>query len=381
MKLSTLISSDTIEPTVIAYLMAREISWLRYEVEQIGKIISATYSDQSYDRLSSIADDLLEFISMDADKHLEKATLKLLKAYKKSSPNLNDCYEELSLAPEVYAEVHLQFLKEFVPDAVTYLDAEGNPRPSLMKEFKKRFDVEKELDLSQAKNLLLNQQELAFNQHSEEHPFSFREFFSSLLHEQPLLNNVIFVHPDVSNPFSDEREPCSALQVPQSALFWYLFPVGRGKNITNWFIVNGNVGYTWLLDYPDSASDIEDAIISILREHLPKALDNLEVDIRLDPDDIVWGVAAEYPKHVAQRLDEVGHLMSKNPKVERARPSISAMNRKKISIAGETFTPVEGLTNVLAEHVVTYLEEFDNMGPIQRFCRKLTRKSQRSSKV
>jgi hypothetical protein len=371
MNLPTLISSDTIEPSVIAYLMAREISWLRYEVKQIGTIISETYSDQSYERLSSIAADLLEFISMDAAKNLKRSTLELLNAYKERSPDLADCYEELSLAPEVYAEVHLQFLKEFVPDAVTYLDAEGNPRPAFMKEFKKLFDQGKELDHSQAKTILLHQQELAFNQHSEEHPFPFREFLSSLVHEQPLLHNVIFIHPDVSNPFSDEREPCSARQVPQSALFWYLFPLGRGKNITNWFIVNGNLGYTWLLDYPDSASDIEDAIISILQKHLPKALDNLEVDIRLNPDDIVWGVADEYPKHVAQRLDEVGHLMSKNPKLGKARPIISALNRKKITINGETFTPVEGLTSVLNDHVITYLEQFENPGPVKRFFSKL----------
>lgn len=262
-----------------------------------------------------------------------------------------------------------------MPDAVTYLDAEGNPRPAFMKEFKKRFDLEKELDHSQAKTILLHQQDLAFNQHYKEHRFSFREFLSSWLHEQPLLHNVVLIHPDVQDPFSDERDPCPESQVPQTALFWYLFPIGRGKNVTNWFIVNGNLGYTWLLGLPDSATDIEDAIILILREHLPKALDDLDVDIRLNPNDIVWGIADEYPKHVVQRLDEVSRMMSKNPKLEKARPTISALNRKKITINGETFTPVEGLTNLLADRTITYLDQLKNTGPIKLFWNKLTRRT------
>lgn len=372
MTISEFLSSDTVEPSVLAYLIARENSWLRYEVDQIGAIISVPHSEQGYEQLSAIARDLRDFLSQDVEKRIDKLTRKLLKLYKKRDPELKFLHEELALEADIYSKVHLDFLKEFLPDALKFLDKEGNPKPTCVKEFKKRFELERELDHSEAKDILLHQQQSAFGRHVATHPEdSSRGRGLSKLSQGPQIKHVVFTHPDLEDYFSDERDLLPQSQAPQTALFWFIFPLGNAEKPANWLIVNANLGYTSLVEAPDSTADIEGAIISIIHEHLSHASAEFKVSISPSPQDIIWSEAAGYPKHVIRRLNEVGRIILKQPSPKQARASILALNHKKISINGRSFTPVEGMNGLLTEIAVNHAEYLENTNPIKRLWHRL----------
>ncbi|NCC86150.1 MAG: hypothetical protein EOM03_18920 [Clostridia bacterium] len=170
---------------------------------------------------------------------------------------------------------------------------------------------------------------------------------------------------------SDARDLLPESQVPQTALFWFIFPIGNVGKHANWLIINANLGYTSLVEAPDSAADIEGAIISIIREHLPNASAELQANNRPGPKDFIWSEAAGYPKHVVRRLNEVGRIILKKPNPKQNRAAILALNNKKVSINGRSFTPVEGLTGLLTEIAVNPPEYLENTGTLKRLWNRL----------